>query len=274
MKKQLPISCLAALLGFVLITIAVAIPIFIAKGPQYRYTDEMTSEYFYTNYFRMEPNYMFSRIHSNAADKGIAYSVDGEDHRFYALRDEPVSKYAVCAQRMWIFDSNKYTVYASNSNETDLVGLYGINKVTVFLRDMYDKKWDNYEKNSTKKLLDTSNNGETCASLQGSISERSAYVRSNGDSALDIRLTNRLYCTDEGYLNANVYLRVYTPATENVFWESALIIYEGEYHLACYLDENRGDYYLIPLSQEVKDYINSVLSESGFAFSSEYIQAD
>ena len=71
-------------------------------------------------------------------------------------------------------------------------------------------------------------------------------------------------------LNNQLFIRIYTPASKSILWESRVVFNEGKYCLARYHDDSKTYYDLIPLSDEASDYIKSVISESGYSFDYEY----
>lgn len=71
-------------------------------------------------------------------------------------------------------------------------------------------------------------------------------------------------------LNNQLFIKIYTPASNSILWESRVVINEGRYCLAHYHDDSKSYYDLIPLSDEASDYIKSVIAESGYSFDYEY----
>ena len=272
MKKILP-GCLVSLLGIV-VSVALIVGIILSvRGCDYVYPEELTGEYLYQNYVEMDYNYMYTRIYPNASDDGNAYNVSGTVHRFFALHDESIENYVVCKRGSWIFDTHDYVVYASKDSETDLVGEYGVDRISLVLWKGTGGEKTNaisYEKKTVAKELATTQSEDICNSLRVSISNEDAFLKQAEPDISDIGLGEILYCMEEEYLNSQLFIRVYTPRSKSIFWESRVVFYEGKYCLAHYHDDSKSYYDVIPLSDEASDYIKSVISESGYSFDYEY----
>ena len=235
---------------------------------KYNYPDGLTNEYFYTNYVQMDYNYMFSSIYENAVSNRFPYTTNPGNYWFYAIHDVSIDDYIACKYRFGgIGDTSKYMVYANAENNPDLIGTYGINRMSIILKNRID---DNeiaaYEKSTLASNLNTTEDKSICNLLQQNISNKDGYVKPERFTSGEPGLGEYLYCADEEHLNTLLYIRLYTPATSSVFWESNIVLYEGRYCLASYSSYHRNHYYLIPLSNEVSDYIKNVVEQSGYSF--------
>ncbi|MBE6646540.1 MAG: hypothetical protein E7611_02720 [Ruminococcaceae bacterium] len=276
MKKRLPMSCLAVIISLVLCAVAIAIPLLIVNGQKYKYPDGMTGEYFYSTYTPMEYNYAFSTIYGNAADNGNPYRHNGRSYRFYALCDVSIDDYAVGIAKAMGSGTN-YVLYAAEGRETDLIGNYGIEKISIILRDnTYDEEKNivYYGKGTSAKQLDSVENKSICESIKKSICDREMYVKKDKTLSNGIDHGKRIYCMEDEYLNTQLYVRIYFTLTDNIFWESNVILFEERYFLASYRNDGRSSYDLIPLSDEVSDYLKEIVSESGYSFAYEYKHAE
>ena len=271
MTKKLTMVCIGvvAVLCFALIIVFVWLKIANSEEQKYEYPSGATSEYYYKEYVALDYNYAFSEIYKNAADNGIAYYENGVGNRFYALRDESIDDYVVCARRAWVFDHDQYVIYASKGSETDLIGKYGICKMSVFLWDDIGGKMEKavvYKDSSVVKELGYTESEQLCYFLRENISDKDAFVKLEKFVSGDSGPGEVLYCMEEDYLNTELYMRVYIPGRDGIFWESNVVLYDGRYCLAFFHDEERGYYDLIPLSDPVSDFIEFIISQSGYTF--------
>ena len=266
--KVIRIAC------FALIT--VLLPFFVfGCTERYDYPDGLTNEYFYTNYVQMDYNYMFSSIYVNKANKA-PYSINPRWYWFYAIRDVSIDDYIACqCVFVGVGSNSKYMVYARTESQSDLIGTYGINRMSIILKSRLDDDvidaMKTYEKSTLASNLNTTEDKSICNLLQQNISNKDGYVKMERYPSGDRGPGEYLYCTNEEYLNTLLYIRLYTSETSSVFWESNVVLYEGRYCLASYLDEYRHHYALIPLSNEVSDYIKNVVEQSGYSFAYERI---
>ena len=271
MTKKLTMVCIGvvAVLCFALIIVFVCLKIANSEEQKYEYPSGATSEYYYKEYVALDYNYAFSEIYKNAVDDGNAYNVRGYEHRFYALRDEPIDDYVVCARRAWVFDHDRYVIYASKDSETDLIGKYGVCKMSVFLWEDIGGKIEEavvYKDSSVVKELGYTESKQLCNFLRENISDKEAFVKLEKFVSGDSGPGETLYCMEEDYLNTELYVRVYIPGHDGIFWESNVVLYEGRYCLAFFHDEERGYYDLIPLSKPVSELIELIISQCGYSF--------
>ena len=257
---------------FILIT--VLLPFFVfGCTERYDYPDGLTNEYFYTNYIPMDYNYMFSSIYENAVSNRFPYTTNPGNYWFYAIHDVSIDDYIACKYRFGgIGDTSKYMVYANAENNPDLIGTYGINRMSIILKSrINDDEIASYEKSTLASNLNTTEDKSICNLLQQNISNKDGYVKPERFTSGEPGPGEYLYCADEEYLNTLLYARLYSPATASIFWESNIVLFEGRYCLASYSDKHRNHYYLIPLSDEVSDYIKNVVEQSGYSFAYERV---
>lgn len=260
---------------FILITVLLPFSI-LGCTEKYDYPDGLTNEYFYTNYIPMDYNYIFSSIYENAVSNRFPYTTNPGNYWFYAIHDVSIDDYIACKYRFGgIGDTSKYMVYANAENNPDLIGTYGINRMSIILKSRLDDDvidaMKTYEKSTLASNLITTEDKSICNLLQQNISNKDGYVKMERYPSGDRGPGEYLYCADKEYLNTLLYIRLYTSATASIFWESNIVLYEGRYCLASYLDEDRHHYALIPLSDEVSDYIASVIAQSGYTFAYERV---
>ena len=240
---------------------------------KYNYPDGLTNEYFYTNYMQMDYNYMFSGIYENSASEN-PYGTNPGNYWFYAIHNVSIDDYLAC--KYWfggIGATSQYMVYANAESNPDLIGTYGIIQVSVILKSGMDSdEITSYEKSTLASKLSTTEDKSICNLLQQNISNKDGYVKPERFTSGEPGPGEYLYCADEKYLNTLLYMRLYTPATASIFWESNIVLHEGRYCLASYSDKYRNHHYLIPLSDEVSDYIRNVVEQSGHSFVYERIE--
>lgn len=220
-----------------------------ANEKKYDYPDYFTKQYCYDNYSFMDYNYKYEKAYENPVDDSVLIGDSGTFYYFYAIPEISPDNFLACRVKFgFIGSSYRYALLKANNYNIDPMLDWNISKIEIFLSssDFGPYYISSISTNTSPTLIEQL---KFCINDTKNHLLYDLYMMQETHS-IEVQLNDKM---------CNVAIRIHFNETEMIIWSAAITVYNGQYYLV-HRKEVLGNEYLIPLTDEITEFISSSVS--------------